>query len=158
MLLTRRLLVLALTVPLLAFAACEAEGGAKDNDTEQDSKSFEEVDASETTDDTSPGEDTAGPTEATWKDDILPMLTQYCSACHQATGCPSGVCFLSEDFDPSQDAAGKVHCPDHTFAECAVKRLEEGSMPSPACTPGAPGCPTADEMATLKAWAEAGAP
>ncbi len=77
-----------------------------------------------------------GPMGPTWTTDIQPMMQSYCTSCH---GFASS--YMSFQFQANK----------------SYKKMKAGSMP-PGCQGHGPGCPTTDEIATLKAWLDAGKP
>lgn len=108
-----------------------------------------------------PAEPTPVPTPPPpgWYDDIQPLLLRYCGDCHLDAATAGGeVGWLNSHEEVLADAIAP-ECEGETRARCIPARIEGGDMPFPlGCLPGDLGCITEDELATVHAWLDAGAP
>lgn len=87
------------------------------------------------------------PTRTSFARDVVPVLRRHCIGCH-APGGP--VTEHSWWFD----AEGQpIYASISSHADQMITMIEAGEMPQ-----GKPGTVTDEELATLKAWARAGAP
>ena len=105
------------------------------------------------TETTSPGEANAcdpvvpGPSFAS----VQPIFQTHCTGgfCHGGEN--AGGHDLANSLASATGAS--YYCPGKTKAECAIVRIEDGSMPL-----GAPGTVSAEDVATIQAWVDAGTP
>jgi len=102
-----------------------------------------------------PGEANAcdvAPPAPTYTDDVQPIYETHCGGCH-TSGSSGGTSFGSSYDDAIQPAFPPPSiCEGLTVAECTILRIQNGSMP-----PGG-GSVSAEEIATLQAWVDAGSP
>lgn len=133
-------------LPLLALAACGGSQGADDAGASAGASASEASTGATESDAGSTGDAVDGPT---YYQDIAPILSERCSGCHQAGGVAPFSLTTYEESAP--------------FAPVLKVSVEAGEMPP--WPPGGDTPPllhdrslTADEVALLGAWADAGAP
>ena len=105
--------------------------------------------------------DDSGPVTApSWHGEVKSMLTPYCNLCHGVSVLGEG--FMVDEQQLTQDAEHAL-CAGDTVAACIVTLVRDGVMPEKSsfetpCTPGGGviGCPTAEEIGLLEAWAAGG--
>lgn len=135
----------------LVFAACGDDGDDKTDTT-----------APETVAEVTETVETETVALTTW-DDVYAIFAANCSGCHTSdtpTGGPSGGhSIASTDKDvaylASQNNATLAKCTGKTIGECALIRIQDGSMPASGdCSDDPPGdkCPTAEEQAIIAKW------
>jgi hypothetical protein len=158
----------------LAFAGCDSDDGDKDDeadvaepaaDTGGGDAAEPSADAAQPDAAPAPEAEPAPAPEAggdlTYEGDAGPIFAAKCTPCH--TGGSSGGHDIGSSHAESQKAAGA--CPDKTIAECAVVRIENGTMPlgkgcgGPVADDAANAgtCVTETELQTLKDWIAGGA-
>ena len=100
------------------------------------------------------------PGPVTW-DDVYPIFATSCTPCHAgatATAGSGGHAIASPNkavaYDASQLPADLVTCQGKRIGECALVRIQDGSMPaSGECQePVKPKCPEVDEQALIQQW------
>ncbi len=116
----------------------------------------------EVVEETSPevSEETTGP--VTW-DAVYPIFASSCTPCHGGntpTGGSGGHAIASAD-KATAYAASQLNadvCPGKTIGECALVRIQNGSMPASGdCqNPIGPKCPDAAEQALIQQWIDDG--
>lgn len=104
------------------------------------------------------------PTAVTWAE-IHPIFVASCGGCHGSnspSGGSGGQSIGSADIDVAYDAAmlsaDIAKCAGKTIAECALLRIEDGSMPpSGACrNPPSPSCPSTESQDLIQRWLDSG--
>ena len=107
-------------------------------------------------------EDTAS-TAPTHSGAVGTILSAKCSGCH--TGGSSGGHNIGSTASDAAKTANSPACSGLTVAECAIKRIKDGSMPlgggcsgDPATDSGNSACLSAEEQETVQSWVDAGAP
>ena len=166
----KRLLALTMSLTALAFGfvACDdgdtgpsstADAGTTTNDvlSEPDTPASSDTPASPET-----AVDAASPAP-THSGAVGAILSAKCTGCH--TGGGSGGHDIGSTASDAAKSASSPSCAGLTVAECAIKRIKDGTMPigggcsgDPATDSGNSACLTADEQATVQAWVDAGAP
>jgi hypothetical protein len=89
--------------------------------------------------------------ELSFETDIFPIFSETCGPCHAGGGAPNDL--AGPDVETAFEAATSVE--DRVFA-----RIDVGTMPPPCAggAPGDPNCISVEDLATLEAWYDAGAP
>jgi hypothetical protein len=108
------------------------------------SPGFEEVDGGD-----DGGTDGGGPVTATWTGGVQEILAEYCGTCHTTDG--KGNTNFASSY--AEVTSISLVCPGKKLGECAVIRIENGSMPK-----GNGSSPGFDEIQLLKEWIAAGMP
>lgn len=107
-----------------------------------------------------PGPGAVPPADVSYASDVQPILLAKCDTCH--TGAGLGGHNIGSNYDDA--FLNSSACPGFNVAECALIRIQNGSMPLvfPACTgnpaqdAGNPDCLTQTEQDTIEAWIEGG--
>jgi len=108
--------------------------------------------------DTTPAE--VDPGLVTW-DDVYPIFSTSCTPCHAGaspTAGSGGHAIASPNkavaYDASQLSADLAKCAGKTIGECALIRIQDGSMPATGdCQdPVKAKCPDVDEQALIQQW------
>jgi len=104
------------------------------------------------------------PEAVTW-DDVYPIFAASCSPCHaagSATGGSGGHSIASTDkavaYQASQRPANIAKCAGKVVGECALIRIQDGSMPATGdCQdPKTDKCPDAGEQELIQRWIDQG--
>jgi hypothetical protein len=153
--------LLAMMMGALLVGACGDDGG-----TEADTADTQQA---ETTPDTS-AETTAEtsettPAPVTW-DDVYPIFVASCTPCHggatPSSGPSGGHSIASADkavaYQASQRDATHSKCSGKKIGECALIRIQDGSMPASGdCQdPKTAKCPDQDAQALIQQWVNDG--
>ena len=155
--------------------AQDTAAGAADTDTaeatldasaETRPETVDEVSGPETVDEvsTETTPDTAAAT-VTW-DDVYPIFAASCAPCHNSAtpnGGPSGGHSIASSnqavaYQASQLPARIAKCAGKKIGECALIRIQDGSMPASGdCRePKTDKCPDASEQALIQQWIDDG--
>jgi hypothetical protein len=101
-----------------------------------------------------------GQAAPSYETDIKPILTQKCAPCHTSGSGSGGLNF--NNYSDTQENTN-VCAAATTKGECALSRIQNGSMPpgkgctgDPTQDAAKPGCLTADEQAKIQAWIDGG--
>lgn len=87
--------------------------------------------------------------------DVKPFLATYCTGCHGAAKPKAGVVLTTYDNLLKQSRAGFVVVPSQPDKSMLIRTLSGDAKKMPPAK--FPKQPTADEIATIKAWIAAGA-
>lgn len=142
----------------------EATGEESGEEATGEEASGEEATGEEASGEEGTGEEASGE-EATGEegggatlDDALGAMAS-CGGCHGGVSCTTGICFLDDPAILAEPpAANSSWCTsgETSLAECAANLMEDGLMPIGCANTGS--CPSADDVATVRAWVEAGFP
>lgn len=104
-----------------------------------------------------------GAVSPTYTADAQPIFADKCAPCHTSLGL--GGHNIGSSYVDALMPAGNFSCTGLNVAQCALMRIQNGSMPQgggcsgdPALDAGNSNCLTADQQLTIQAWIDGGLP